>query len=158
MQLRFLLLIVILLFLVGCNNDSDEEFYTFKTNSQIVLTEIDEDYSFVNIDTGDNLVFTYRFVKDDDPDAIDDEYSERIIFEIAKDLTSFSFTNEDIGESKMYFNQFCFCPSIGSIRIVNGTLQGERINSSKWLITLNVEFELHGNLVERQIDGVFKLD
>ena len=146
------------MFLFGCDNDTDEEFYTFKTNSQVVLTEIDEDYYLANVESGDNLVFIYKFVKDDDPDIADDEYVERIIFEINKDLTSFSFTSEDINESNMYFNQFCFCPSIESIHIVNGTLEGEKINNSKWLIALNVEFELHGNLVKRQIEGVFKLD
>ena len=158
MKLRFLFIIVFSLFLFGCDKDSDEEFYTFKTNSQIVLTEIDEDYYLVNVDSGDNLVFIYEFVKDDDPDIADDEYAERIIFEIDKDLTSFSYTSEDISESKMYFNQFCFCPSIESIHIENGTLEGEKINNSKWRISLNVQFELYDNLLERQIEGVFKLD
>ena len=159
MKFRFLLIVACSLFFFGCDSkDGDKEYFTFKTNSQIVLTELGEDYFLANVDTGENLVFIYEFVKDDEPNIADDEYAERIIFEIDASVTSFSYTTENMSEIKMYFNQYCFCPSIESINVVNGTVEGERIDSSKWRISIDIQFELYENLQERIINGVFKLD
>lgn len=159
MKTRFIISVFFVFLLVGCNSDdSDEEFFTFKTNSQIVLTEFGEGQYFANVEQGENLVFIYRFVADDDPDIADDEYSERVIFEIDKESTSFNFSGEDLDQTNMYFNNFCFCPDIGSIQILEGTAEGLKLNNGKWRISLDVSFEINQNIVERQIQGVFVVD
>lgn len=160
MKTRFLVSLLSILFLVSCNSDdSDEEFYTFQKNSQIVLSEFGDDTYFANVESGEHLVFMYRFVADEDPDIADDEYSERIIFEIDNALTSFNYSDEELLQTKMYFNQFCFCPNIGSIQIVDGTAEGLKLNNGKWRISLDVSFVVYDdNLQERQIEGVFVLD
>lgn len=160
MKTRFLFSVILCILLFECdsNDDANQEFFTFKTNSQIVLTEIIEDQYLANIDVGDNLVFIYEFVEDDEPDISDDEYTERIIFEIDPELSSFNITDVSLAQLNMYFNRFCFCPNIASIQVLSGTAKGSKINSEKWKITLDITFEIDNNLVERQIEGVFRID
>ena len=150
--------LLILVVLSSCSSDDVEPYdissYYFATESKITVTTEDTN-TFANIVSGENLVFKFEFIKADDPDIQDDEYSERLIFEIDPSLTEFTYNAEDILQAKAYFNQYCFCTNVGSIPITSGTIQGTRLGYDDWLVTINISFEINGEQQTRNINKVF---
>ena len=153
-----ILSLLILALLVSCSSDNDEpsdiSSYYFATKSKITLTTVDTN-TFANIDFGQNLVFKFEFIKVDEPNIQDDEYSERLVFEIDPSLTEFTYNAEDINQAMAYFNQYCFCANVGSIPIISGTIQGTKLGRDDWLININVNFEVNGEQQSRNINKVF---
>lgn len=155
MYRKILILSSLLLLAVSCSNDDnngDIEEYQFYQNSRIVVNEFD----FAEIENGNNLVFEYRFIADDEPNIADDEYSERIIFEIDSSADSFSLTNEELATANTYFDKYCFCFIDGSIAIENGTLTGTRVNENRWEVNINVSF-MDFDAQTRTVSGTFRL-
>lgn len=150
--------LLILLVVSSCSSDDVESYdistFYFTTESRILLTTENE-YTYANIEYGENLVFKYEFIKADDPNIQDDEYSERLIFEIDPSLDNFTYNAEDITNAKAYFNQYCFCADTQSIPIVSGTINGTKLGLNDWLVSIDVSFELNGELQSRSINKVF---
>lgn len=153
-----ILSLLILVVLFSCSSDDVERYdissYYFATKSKIIVTTEDTN-TFANIDFGENLVFKFEFIKADDPNIQDDEYSERLIFEIDPSANDFTYNAEDIIQAKTYFNQYCFCGDIGSIPIVVGTIQGTRLGHDDWLVNINISFDINGEQQTRNINKVF---
>ena len=134
--------VVLLVFLFGCQSDDesgngDRFEYSFYENAQITLSE----FNFSDVSPGNNLVFRYYFLADENPNISDDEYAERIIFEIPSDADEFSFTNAELSNINTYFDKFCFCFIEGSIPISEGTISGSKINATTWEVSIDVSFE-----------------
>ncbi|WP_347922309.1 hypothetical protein [Pontimicrobium sp. SW4] len=155
---QFTLSLIFLVLLASCSTDNDERYdittYYFAKQSKIALTTEDTN-TFANIVYGENLVFKYNLIKADNPNIQDDEYSERLIFEIDPSVTEFTYNAEDIIQANAYFNQYCFCANIGSIPITAGTIQGTKINADDWLVSINISFEINGEPQSRSINKVF---
>lgn len=158
---QFLLTIVTLsLCLCSCKSDDDnvtDEItqYTYSTSSQIVTQDID-DITLANIEEGNNLVFNYRFTASQNDLISDDEYGERIIFEIDANATAFNYSDDELASILSYFNHYCFCANIGSIQIIDGQISGQKINGQNWDVSINVTFLINDTLETRSINGVFK--
>lgn len=155
---NFIVSLLILLVVSSCSSDDVERYdistYFFATQSKITLTTQDTN-TFANIEYGENLVFKYTFIKADNPDIQDDEYSERLIFEIDPLVDNFTYNADDIMQANAYFNQYCFCADTHSIPINSGTIQGTRLGPDDWLININISFELNGEQQSRNIHKVF---
>lgn len=149
--------LIFLLSLISCSSDDgnfDQTSYIFFTDSKISLTTT-ETNSFANIEYGSNLVFMFELIKADTPEIQDDEYAERLIFEIDHSLNQFSYNAEEVLQAKAYFNQSCFCPSTGSIPITTGTIEGSRMGLDDWMININIRFTINGKPQSRSINKVF---
>jgi len=144
--------------LSSCSSDdnipTDISSYYFKPDSKITVST-ENNQTFANIVNGQNLVFKFELNKTDNPDIQDDEYSERLIFEIDPSLTEFTYNAEDILQANAYFNQYCFCADTSSIPINSGTIQGTKISRDDWLIDLNISFLINGKLQTRSFKEVF---
>jgi hypothetical protein len=158
---QFLILIGTLsLFLFSCNagddNITDEiTRYTYATHSKIVTEDID-DKTFASIEEGDNLVFNYRFSASQNDLISDDEYGERIIFEIAANATSFNYTDDELALILPYFNQYCFCANTGSIQIIDGSINGSKSNGSNWGIDIDITVQIGNATRPISLSGIFK--
>jgi len=153
-------IVMLSIFLCSCNSDDDsitDEViqHTYSTNSKIVTQDVN-DITFADIEEGDNLVFKYRFTASQDNDIADDEYGERIIFEIDVNATEFSYSDDELESILTFFNQYCFCPNIGSIQILNGNISGTKIDSQNWNIDIDVTFEMGNSMESKTISAVFK--
>lgn len=149
--------LIFLLSIISCSSDDgnfDQTSYIFFTDSKISLTTVDSN-SFANIEYGSNLVFMFEFIKADSPEIQDDEYAERLIFEIDHTLNQFTYNAEEVLVAKAYFNQSCFCPSTGSIPITTGTIEGSRLDSDDWMININIHFTINNKQQSRSINKVF---
>ncbi|KQC29051.1 hypothetical protein [Flagellimonas eckloniae] len=151
------LLGVCLIFLTSCFNDDNPEIteYSFYENATIVTTMMDG-YGFATIESGQSLVFEYFFTASEEPQVADDEYEERIIFEIDATAESFSMSGDDLTMANTVFDKYCFCDIRGSIPISSGTISGEKISDNSWNIEIDVTFTDY-NEESRNISGSFKL-
>ena len=102
---------------LGCSDDNsilgsstpESTLLEFSENVSINASSQANDLVFANVEAGDRIVFEYFFVAEQEDLIADDEYGERIIFEIDPNLKSFSFIDEELTEIRPFFNRFCFC-------------------------------------------------
>ncbi|MGC1205556.1 MAG: hypothetical protein WA839_11805 [Flavobacteriaceae bacterium] len=105
------LLLVLCSFLLLCSKNDNEDIYTYEffDNSQLSITQIDgSSMKYGTISTGDDLVFKYSFIADDEEKIADDEYAEFIHFEVDSNLDSFLIEGYSIRNCKNHFNKILF--------------------------------------------------
>ena len=128
--------------------------YTFEENKRVrILPPVDR----VQIADGDSLVFTYLFQQDENPRIFDDEYDERIYFQIDPSLDSFSFSNAELSGAKMAVQPDCEC-FLEIVAITNGTLTGTKLSKDRWEITMDVTFDWNQVPQERSFTAEFELE
>ncbi|MFD1294982.1 hypothetical protein ACFQ5N_14150 [Lutibacter holmesii] len=146
MKTTYLFLIIILLFVSCSDSDSkqDKYYYTYTEDSELTIASIENSYmKYGNVENGENLVFEYRFDAYDEEQIADDEYTEIIRFEIDPELDKFSYSNEELQHINSVFTKSCFCffPQDESKDVnATGTISGEKIDSNKWKISIDVTF------------------
>ena len=147
--MKHLSLLCLLLVLISCESEDD----TVNENGDVLTYHYFENArvhlysnSFTSIENGVNRVFEYEFVADDNPNLADDEFAERILFEVPLNMDNFSFSNQELNTIHAYYDKYCFCLIEGSIPLSTGTIRGTRINSSTFEIEINVEFEDFGTI------------
>lgn len=162
--MRNLKLIGLLIFIgihSSCNEDDPNQdlyAYTYSDESELTVTSSEDSYmKYGAIETGENLVFEYKFDAHDEEHIADDEYSETIRFEIDPQLEQFSYTDDQLLNIKAVFTQYCFCYfALTESKNVNpkGTISGEKISENEWKIKINATF--YGD-EEKIINENFKL-
>jgi len=153
---NYILTLLLIILLVGCNNKTNKsiEEFTFTENSKIIL-ESEYEGTFSKIRSGEHLVFTYYFQKEEHPDISDDEYAESIIFEINPNLSTFSYADDELMSVNSYFDKYCFCVIEGSIQISKGTIKGVKIDDQTWNVEIDVTFTDNDIDVFKTINGSF---
>lgn len=131
---------------------------SFFADSKIMVNSNPGTYmKYAVIESGENLVFEYRFDAEDDEQIADDEYSETIRFEVASNLDEFSFIDTGLNTIKSTFTKYCFCYFENSEEKnvpPKGSISGKKISDSKWDITIDVTF--YGD-EQKQLQGIFHL-
>jgi hypothetical protein len=157
----FLFGLMATLFFISCKNEglkptncrSGRCTYTFDKDQQIDLDSSSGSLA-VSVEDGDMLVFEYLYVKNDKERIADDEYSEKIRFEIPSDSEGFSYTDSELKDTKLVFTPACFCP-VESILISSGSLQGEKTSDDEWEVSMNVTFTWLSE-ESREIEATFQ--
>jgi len=139
------------------NTNNNEYDFSFFEDSQLSVQESDR-IDGVEIVSGDRLVFQYEYVKDDKPNIADDEYTERILFEIPTELDSFILSGEDLKSSDAVFGAFCFCLDRGYFWINEGCIKGEKVNENTWNIAINVSAQASQRAFSVMLSEEFKKD
>lgn len=137
---KILLMAMGLSLFISCATDNPEIIeYKFYKSSTIAI-DTNDDYGFATTEAGQNLVFEYFFTAREEPNVADDEYSERIVFEIDASVESFSLSGDDLILANTFFDKYCFCELTGSIPISSGTITGEQLDADTWSIDIEVSF------------------
>lgn len=127
--------------------------YTVEENKRLrILPPVDR----VQVADGDSLVFSYEYIKHDDPNIDDDEYADHIWFQIDPSLTEFSLSNKELSSVDLVFLADCEC-SLEIVPIVNGILVGKKLNNQEWEITMDVSYTWSSIVWERSFTKVFQL-
>ncbi len=162
---KITLLLLLISFLSCVSNDEtgiDERgteemiILSFTNDSQVAINN-QNDLLFAFSESGDNLVFEYRFVGAQRDLVADDEFVETILFEIDPQTNSFSLENSELQTINAFYQQFCFCQQAGSIAIDNGTISGAKIDDDSWQISIDISFVIFGNPQSIIHSGVFRL-
>lgn len=129
--------------------------YTILANQQITIDTSDSLWQNVDIMTGDQLVFEYEYVQRDNDRIADDEYTERIYFEIDPEIDSFSFRDAELAEVNLVMQPICFCiPTLGTP--ISGTLTGEKLSETAWKVEMDVTFDQDQFTSATSFDAVFE--
>ena len=96
-------------------------------DSEIFILE-DSAITEFDIVNGDNFVFQYQYQSDDNKRIADDEYLERIYFEIHADSSSFSFSDAELinlNAFTIHYSLFTIHYSLFTIRAVHSIIRNK---------------------------------
>lgn len=161
MKKSFIILLLALL-IISCNDDEFEQdlhTYNFYQNKTLVITSENDSYmQYGIIESGNNLVFEYKYEDYDDKDVADDEYVETIMFEIDPTLEKFAYLDDDLAIIKPVYSKYCFCsfPNSEEKNVPPvGRITGRKISDKEWYIKVVVTF--YGD-DETYVEGKFLLN
>jgi hypothetical protein len=139
------------------------EIKTFKINkgSSIKLNQADNIYFDYDVIKGNKMVFDYNFKAKDRESVADDEYRERIVFQIDSKTKSFVLTGDSLIAAKAYYTRSCFCLDRGNYKINGGSIKGKLINANTWKVDLDLiitpSAERGVEPLTVKVSGTFKL-
>jgi hypothetical protein len=87
---------------------------------------------------GKKMVFEYYYKADEDEYMSDDEYVERIYFEVPAGATNFHLHDSTL---KAAYLRSCFCMDRGWHRVASGYIHGKKINSKTWEVEISITTE-----------------
>lgn len=131
--------------------------YSILANQSIEIDRSDSLWQDVDITAGTQLVFEYEYIKNDKENIADDEYTERIYFEIDPELSSFNFRDADLEGINLVKQPICFCIPI-LWTPVSGTLTGEKLTETTWQVEMDVVFEREGETSESSFNATFEVE
>lgn len=141
---KALLLIISALIFVSCNKDdlnchpeTVETSWTIDQKIKVVYNE-EIDLHLFSIVEGTNRVFELTHVGYQCDNIYDDEWGERLAFEIPVDLEDFEFIDEEILNTNCFYNQFGAWVRSTQYPIQKGRIKGEKINNNKWKVHVSV--------------------
>lgn len=95
-------------------------------------------YRYPEIVNGIMNVFMYTYEGAENPHFTDDEYVERLFFQVDPQLDTFRFKDDELEHAKCYFEISYFGPNAGRYNVQVGTIIGERICPDKYLLNINI--------------------
>lgn len=90
------------------------------------------------VENGDNLVFEYNHIGAQCDNIADDEWGERLTFEIDKDATEFEFTDDAILETKCFYQYYGAWAPPHHYEVKNGSISGHKIDNTNWEVTIDI--------------------
>lgn len=106
---------------------------------------------------GDKLVFEYIFVREDNPNIADDEFTETMVFETNTNISERTFKDEEILNQKAIYRYLCYCGPVGKVKETKGSLSVSRLSNESFQVVADIEFifepaENFTNPVSRKVD------
>lgn len=89
---------------------------------------------------GNKLVFEYIFVKDDDPQIADDEFSETMVFETDPGITEVTFKDGDILKQNAVYTYSCYCVPVNGLDTTEGTIHVKKKSAGSYQVEADVKF------------------
>ncbi|WP_304233461.1 hypothetical protein [Jiulongibacter sediminis] len=89
---------------------------------------------------GDKLVFEYIFVKEDNPNIADDEFTETLVFETDTNITNKTFKDGEIMKQKAIYRYLCYCIPVGELKETKGTISITRLSAESYQVVADVDF------------------
>ena len=112
--------------------------YEFFEQAALVSYMVDSTIAGIHIEAGNQLVFRYQYVKEDDPHIADDELTRYIMFQAPAQIDSFHYTNEALEGQHASLVNLCFCAG-NFFSIHQGDIRGKKINSRQWEVSGEVK-------------------
>lgn len=138
-------LLVISIFLISCSksddnpgNNPDDANYIVYPNSSVVVNNT-ENGTFIEVESGNKLVFEYRYSTEGRPEIADDELTEVLYFELEPNTENFSINEENFEVTSTFLGKFCFCGRTGYFQVTSGEINGEKIGDLQWKVSLDVD-------------------
>jgi len=158
MKPKILLILFSLVLLFGCSNNDDGltdgvETFILRPETKIVAPPQGSGNN-VTFTEGDKIVFHYSLQRPENPDRSDDELTENIVFEIDSNLNTFDYSNQELIPLLTYYFESCFCLH-EVVEIISGHVSGQKINETKWNLTLILNISLQGSTITKNISGDF---
>ncbi len=135
--------------------------YTLLKNSFIKIRQDNDLYFDYEIKKGNKLVFEYNYKAKDRESVADDEFRERIVFEVEPNQDEFILKDSSLLNANACFTRSCFCIDRGNYKINGGSIIGKKTNTNTWKINMDLIItptQLHGGeAIKTNITGIYKL-
>ena len=140
-MLKIVTVMFVVLFFLSCKKNSsectdDSYSYDFYSSKQIDTTTINAVLTF-QVNPGNNLVFSYVHNGPDCKNVADDEYTDRLVFQVSPGLTTFYYENTQLEGLLCLFVRYGFV-STNAVRINSGHIRGTKISDTTWDIEIDV--------------------
>jgi hypothetical protein len=147
MKFTFFILLTFLTSFVSKSQNADSLLNAFTPEKkQAVITPnkliqlntkdtINPDFEIVD---GNKWLFQYIFKSKEYKQIADDEYTEKITFNILPKKNSFNITSKDFDKINLIYSQSCFCMDAGNYLISSGNISGKKIKNKTWLIKIKI--------------------
>jgi hypothetical protein len=138
---------IILTYFSSCTSDKNENdcypetvISNWTTENEIMIdfdTEFERNnYSVVD---GNKLLFKYNHTGAQCDHIIDDEWGERLIFQVENNNADFEFVDEEILLTNCFYQHNGAWVNHNQYQVKNGTIKGEKISENEWKIIVNIE-------------------
>ena len=148
--MKQLIFICISLCFICCTKEEDnyqqKEVYNYsfyQSSSLEIVTNDDTYMQWTNITEGDFIVFEYQYQSEVNALIADQGYIQTIRFEIPKDLSEFTYKDDELINIKTTYSESCFCyfPADSSKNVApKGVISGQKLSETKWKIMIDVIF------------------
>jgi hypothetical protein len=115
----------------------DQYSYEFYPSSKIDTTTTDMRL-FFQIKPGNDLVFSYTHEGPACKSIADEEYSDKLVFQVPATSNSFLYENSQLTDAMCLFIKIAFWTN-GAYRVNSGFVKGTKISSAKWDVEINVD-------------------
>jgi len=118
------------------NDESLENYHAFFENSRLQIDAIPDSNDFeMDVKPGNKLVFKLLQYEDPIPEAVDDEITRIVYFEVDPNANNFLINSDNFSEYNVVTG---ISGSISNITYVEqGEIVGEKLNDNEWKIGLN---------------------
>jgi len=118
------------------NDESLENYHAFFENSRLQIDAIPDSNDFeMDVKPGNKLVFKLLQYEDPIPEAVDDEITRIVYFEVDPNANNFLVNSDNFSEYNVVTG---ISGSISNITYVEqGEIVGEKLNDNEWKIGLN---------------------
>lgn len=135
---------VLTLFLASCRKDDDRHKEVIRrqlyTNSKIMGNADSSGQSYhYTIVAGDKIVFDRYHRRADQESVADDEYEEKIAFEVDANVSEFSFKDATLKNANPVFAYMCYCVNREGLENILGSIQGKK-NGNGWDVVVDLKY------------------
>lgn len=156
---KVVILLLGVIYLSSCTKDENNcQPETVSANwltQKEVLVEFDPEYERNNyrIVDGKKLLFTYHRSGAQCDNIYDDEWGERLVFQVELNLTDFEYIDDEILLLNCFYQQYGAWVNHNQYEVKRGKITGEKISGKEWELHVNIETNpLFSNEKSKTID------
>ena len=142
----------------SCDKDScDKERFIHKFYDQKEIKIDTINYRQLLIIDGANLVFEYNHIGEQCDETYDDEWGEKIVFEINETISSLDILDAELSEHNCIYHEYgAWVNRITKIK--TGHIIGNKLNNNEWQITAQFSINLRNDSIRKiEFNEVYKL-
>ncbi|WP_026914715.1 hypothetical protein [Christiangramia portivictoriae] len=154
-----ILLLFSFAFICSCDTGDDSNYAEFDYSDDSKIEAVETDRGFdISITEGDMLVFEYIFETEGREEVADDEFAQRLYFEIPAGTQEFELDSESFATASAYLGRSCFCGITGNYPVNAGSISGRKISSNTFAVTIDIQvnFEDDFDTYQLQTSANFK--
>ena len=142
-MLRIFYTLFICSLFLSCKKDTpsdctpEQYAYEFYPSSKIDTIATDMRL-FFQIKPGNDLVFSYTHEGPACKSIADEEYSDKLVFQVPAASNSFLYENSQLTDAMCLFTKIAFWTN-GAYKVNSGFVKGTKISSTKWDVEINVD-------------------
>jgi len=101
---------------------------------------------------------TFRMIRtfQDNPNIADDEFTEKLFFEVPTSLSNFQIQNEELKTAKMVYGSLAYSRDRGYYKVEKGCMEGMKMENGSWKVQGEITIQTRTKRkIVRTIQAVF---
>lgn len=157
---KVLLLSILSLALVSCNNKNDGSIERVYYENIKLKIPTENSGANVLVETGNKTAIQFAYQHPDEENVSDDELTELFWIEIPATATEFNISSDnDVSSAgiELFYVRSCFCYFEQPITFLRKDVTGQKISSNQWKVSFDILVELNGEEYPLKDAGTYVL-